>query len=202
MFLSRQVWDSVEDEVDEYRNALEQAVIESDTVLRMMTMLMDISEAETGTLKLNRSEFRPLQRLREIVDVYEFTAEDMNISISIEPAWDGELNADADRFMQAAGNLIDNAVKYGRDGGTVSIGLTADDDFVIVRVADDGAGIAKADISEIWKRLYRGKSSKDGLGLGLSLVNAIMKAHGGSAEVSSSPGKGAVFSIKFPRSLE
>ena len=186
-------------EADEYRKSLERAVEESDTILRMMTLLMDISEAETGTLKLNKSEFSALGKVRELVDIYEFAAEDQNISLEIaDTAWSGTILADPDRFRQAVGNLIDNAVKYGKDGGRVLIDIGLDGDNLRVSVEDDGAGIAQSDQTEIWKRLYRGKSSKDGLGLGLSLVNAVVKAHGGTAEVESSPGRGSVFTISFP----
>jgi signal transduction histidine kinase len=187
------------DDSDGYREALEQAGIESETVLRMMTMLMDISEAETGTLKLSYSDFRPLDKIREVVDVYQLIADDMNISIDIEDsAWDGSITADADRFRQAVGNLIDNAVKYSREGGQVFINLKREDGSVRVSVADSGEGIPDYEQTEIWKRLYRGKTSKDGLGLGLSLVNAIVKAHNGSADVSSREGEGSVFTITFP----
>ncbi len=197
--LSRRDFGTDENAADEYRTALEQAVVESETVLRMMTLLMDISEAETGTLKLDKVEFCPLEKIREIIDVYELAAEDSGISLELqEPVYGGALVADPDRFRQAAGNLIDNAVKYGRRGGHVLIGIAADEKWVSVRVEDDGIGIAESDLPEIWKRLYRGKSSRDGLGLGLSLVNAIMKAHGGGVSVDSGSGRGSVFTIKFP----
>ena len=184
---------------DVYRQALEQAVEESDTVLRMMTMLMDISEAETGTLRLNRAEFRPVDRIMEIVDVYSIVAEERNISISVdEAAWDGILTADPDRFRQAAGNLLDNAVKYSRENGKVRVSVAESDGEVTVCVEDDGIGITEEDLPGIWKRLYRGKTSRDGIGLGLSLVHAIVKAHGGRVEVESKIGEGSVFRMIFP----
>lgn len=197
--LSRQEFTNDAEAAKEYRQSLELAVEESDTVLRMMTLLMDISEAETGTLKLNKTEFAPIDRLTEMLDIYEMTAEDAGISLEIDKSsWTGKLYADQDRFRQAVGNLIDNAVKYGRDGGRVILSIEADAEQVAVSVKDDGAGISKSDLPEIWKRLYRGKSSKDGLGLGLSLVNAIMKAHGGKVWVESKLGEGSVFTISFP----
>ena len=195
--------DSKEASVEEYREALEQAVVESDTVLRMMLMLMDISEAETGTLKLNKADIDPIEKIREVVDVYMLIAEDRNISINIKEAdWTGTLEADPDRFRQAAGNLIDNAVKYGRDGGRVAISIMRTELECVISVKDDGEGISDADLSEIWKRLYRGKTSKDGLGLGLSLVNAIVKAHNGRVEVESRKGEGALFRLTYPLGTE
>jgi signal transduction histidine kinase len=197
--LTIQSFETDKQAADEYRAALELAVVESDTVLRMMTLLMDISEAETGTLKLNKTEFIPLEKIREIVDVYELAAEEKDISIRISSnCYEGSLTADADRFRQAVGNMFDNAVKYGRTGGSVNVSIRKDERSVSVCVSDDGNGIAKEDLSEIWKRLYRGKTSKDGLGLGLSIVNAVAKAHGGSAGVESSLGEGSAFTISFP----
>lgn len=190
---------SAEDSAELYRSALEQAVEESDTVLRMMSMLMDISEAETGTLKLNKTEFSPYLKISEIADVYSIIAEDRNMNIIIDQSGGSEpILADVDRFRQAAGNLIDNAVKYGRTDGTVRISFERTEDELAVVVSDDGEGISAADLPEIWKRLYRGKSSKDGLGLGLSLVNAIAMAHGGRGEVESERGSGSKFKIYFP----
>ncbi|MDC7227201.1 MAG: ATP-binding protein, partial [Spirochaetales bacterium] len=154
--LSRQDFASDAEAAEEYRYSLEQAVVESETVLRMMTLLMDISEAETGTLKLNKTEFRPADRLLELFDVYEMTAEDRGISFQLkQPLWQGLIYADSDRFRQAVGNLIDNALKYGKEGGQVIISLTADDSRLRVEVKDDGEGISGADLPEIWKRLYR-----------------------------------------------
>ena len=185
---------------EEYNKALEQGVVESETLLTMMDMLMDISEAETGILKLNVSDFSPLDCLNKIVDLYEFTAEDYGITIEIdENAYSGKLSADIYRFRQAAANLIDNALKYGKRGGFVKISLNATEDVVSLCVRDNGCGISSLDLPDIWKRLYRGKSSRDGLGLGLSLVSAIVKAHGGTTKVESILGEGSVFVIEFPK---
>jgi signal transduction histidine kinase len=184
---------------ESYRIALEQAVEESDTVLRMMNMLMDISEAETGTLKLNKSRFSPLDKINEVVDVYQMIAEEHDISINVNPSDSAvTIFADSDRFRQAVGNLLDNAVKYGRPGGRVTVSVSTTDSELTVAVKDDGEGILENDLPEIWKRLYRGKSSKDGLGLGLSLVNAIVMAHGGHAEVESRKGEGSIFLVILP----
>ncbi len=181
------------------QTALEKAVEESDTLLRMMSMLMDISEAETGTLRLNLSRFAPLDVIREASDVYSILAEDRGMRITIsDDSWDGEITADQDRFRQVTGNLLDNAVKYGKSGGEVMVSVSAVSDEAVISVKDDGEGIAEEDVSRIWERLYRGKSSMNGLGLGLSLVNAIVTAHDGRAEVFSTPGQGSDFRVIFP----
>ena len=182
-----------------YRAALEQAMEESETLLRMMTMLMDISEAETGTLKLNLSSFNPAEMIRQAAEIYSIVAEEKNITINTGPeALETRLQADRDRFMQAVGNLLDNAVKYGKEGGEINIASAERNGELIITVSDNGEGISREDLPGIWERLYRGRSSRDGLGLGLSLVNAIVKAHGGRTGVVSEPGEGSVFTIVFP----
>ena len=96
---------------------------------------------------------------------------------------------------------MDNAIKYTPAGGTVTVSARGDERDVRIEVADTGIGIAAHDVPRIWERLYRGDQSRAerGLGLGLSLVRAIVKAHGGTVEVSTEPGHGSTFTVSLPR---
>ncbi len=100
------------------------------------------------------------------------------------------VNADYARLRQALANLVDNAVKYTPAGGTVTVGAEARPGEVAFVVRDTGPGIPDDQRARIWERLYRGEAGQKerGLGLGLSLVRAVVEAHGGRAEVSSAPG--------------
>ena len=104
---------------------------------------------------------------------------------------------------QALANLLDNAIKYTPIGGQVAIEVLDQPDQVIIRIKDNGPGISPAEISRIWDRLYRGDQSRSqrGLGLGLSLVKAIITAHHGQVEVASHPGTGSVFTVFLPKQL-
>ncbi len=104
------------------------------------------------------------------------------------------------RLEQVAANLIDNAVKYTPAGGRVTVDVHAVNGRAVLRVRDTGMGIAPAELPRIWDRLFRGDRSRTerGLGLGLSLVKAIVEAHGGSVEVASEPGHGATFTVSLP----
>jgi signal transduction histidine kinase len=104
------------------------------------------------------------------------------------------------RLEQVAANLVDNAVKYTPAGGRVTITASRDADGARVTVSDSGPGIPAADLPHVWERLFRGDASRSarGLGLGLSLVKAIVEAHGGSVAVQSPPGQGAAFSVVLP----
>src|SRR6185437_661137 len=100
----------------------------------------------------------------------------------------------------ALANLLDNAIKYNRPGGKVTLAAEQGGDAVLITVSDTGLGIPPEEKDKVWDRLYRGDKSRNekGLGLGLSLVRAVVQAHGGTVEVSSEPGRGSVFTIRLP----
>jgi signal transduction histidine kinase len=110
------------------------------------------------------------------------------------------VTADRTRLEQVAANLIDNAVKYTPPGGRVEVEVRREADAAILRVRDTGPGIPADELPRIFDRLFRGDTSRAerGLGLGLSLVKAIVEAHGGKVEVSSEPGAGSVFTVRLP----
>jgi signal transduction histidine kinase len=117
----------------------------------------------------------------------------------MECSEDIHTTADVNRIRQVIANLLDNAIKYNRTGGRVVISARLDGQQAVLSLRDTGMGIPAEEISDIWDRLYRGDKSRSqpGLGLGLSLVKAIVHAHGGSVEVRSEPGVGSVFTVKL-----
>jgi signal transduction histidine kinase len=183
-----------------HREALSDCLEESERVLSMLTTLMDISEADTGTMKLNVSEVALPQLAQEVVDLYEDTAEDAAVTLRSDVPAALTVPADRDRLRQALANLVDNAIKYTPRGGRVDLSAAADRDTVVIRVADTGPGISGQDLPRIFDRLYRGDQSRTtrGLGLGLSLVRAYVEAQGGSVSATSTPGNGSVFEIRLP----
>ena len=186
-----------------YREALSDCLEESERVLTMMNTLMDISEAETGALKLDIRPVDVSQMLEEVVELYRYVAEEKNITLYTEKPEKLYVNADPNKLLQVMGNLLDNAVKYTPSGGKVHVEAYFKQNQVTILVRDTGMGISSEDIPRIWDRLYRGDQSRSqrGLGLGLSLVKAIVQAHGGHVEVSAQPGKGSLFTIYLPQKL-
>jgi signal transduction histidine kinase len=166
----------------------------------MLDTLMDISEAETGTMRLNLTDVSLATLVAEVVSVYEDVADDRQVAIrtSIEDAV--SVTADRDRLRQVLANLIDNAVKYTPAGGQVTVSARREGGAVRLEVRDTGTGISAHDLPRIWERLYRGDQSRTerGLGLGLSLVRAIVTAHGGTVAVESEVGRGSTFVIELP----
>ena len=184
----------------DYREALADCVEESDRLLTMLNTLMDISEAETGTLTLTLAAVNIAALLEDAVDLYREVAEEKALAVTMSAPQDLWVQADRQRLRQVVANLLDNAIKYTPPGGHIDcIAYRAESQAVLV-VEDTGLGIAVDEIPKIWERLYRGDRSRSqrGLGLGLSLVKAVVHAHSGTAEVSSALGAGSRFTVVLP----
>jgi signal transduction histidine kinase len=186
-----------------HRDALESALEESERVNSMLTTLMDISEAETGTMRLSPQRVRLADVVGEACDLYADLAEEKGVVLDVEVLAGLDLVADPVRLRQVVANLIDNAIKYTPAGGRVSVRGHGGGAEITLEVVDTGVGIDAVDLPRVWERLYRADASRSerGLGLGLSLVKAIVEAHGGRVSVSSTPGKGATFQVRFPAEL-
>jgi signal transduction histidine kinase len=182
------------------REALVRCLEEADRVSATLTTLMDISEAETGTLKLAREVVPVAGLVRDAVDLYADVAEDKGVALEHHAPDDLRVEGDPGRLRQAIANLLDNAVKYTGPGGRVRVDARREPGSVTVSVRDTGIGIAPDEVERVWQRLYRGDRSRSerGLGLGLSLVKAIVEAHGGRVAVESRVGEGSLFTIVLP----
>jgi len=185
------------------REALADCVEESDRVLTMLKALMDISEAEAGMMKLHRELTSIPALLTQVIELYDLISEEKHIAITTDFAPDCHASVDPTRMSQAFANLLDNALKYTPNGGKVHLACRAAANTVTVTIHDTGMGIPATDQPHIWERLYRGDKSRTqrGLGLGLSLVKAIVEAHQGTVAVESDAGKGAEFVITVPQIL-
>jgi signal transduction histidine kinase len=191
---------SAETDVNRYREALADAVEECDRVLVMLDTLMDISEAESGTMALRRETFDLRDAASRAIELYRDVADAKGLSLDaslLEPVF---VSADPVRIEQVAANLIDNAVKYTPGGGRLTVDVGRVDHRAMLRVRDTGVGIPQTELPRIWDRLFRGDRSRSdrGLGLGLSLVKAVVYAHGGTVDVSSEPENGSVFTVWLP----
>jgi len=182
------------------RDALADCLEESQRLHETLTSLLDISEAQHGAMKLRRERVDVSRLARDAVELYEDLAEDKSIVLTTRVAAGLELTGDRARLRQVLANLVDNALKYTPRGGHVELRASARLGGVVIEVADDGPGIPPEDQPRIFDRLYRGDQSRSqpGLGLGLSLVRAVMRAHGGRVSVHSAPGQGATFRVELP----
>jgi len=193
--------------VDDKRHAREFIGIihqESDRLANLINDLLDLARIESGNMELSKAPF-------DVLAVAKRTAESMRgqalaKSIKLEiTASSGVLPlafGDQGGFYQVLTNLLDNALKYTPEEGSVTISIEAAGGFLQVNVADTGIGISPADIPRIFERFYRVDKARSreagGTGLGLSIVKHIVQAHGGRVWVESAPGSGSVFSFTIP----
>ncbi len=182
------------------REAIADCLEESDRVLTMLNTLMEVAEAKTGSMRLDRKRVELDEVVRDVVDLYSLVAEERGAMLMTRIGGKVAAVADPGRLRQALANLLDNAIKYGGKGNEVLVSLDREGDDAVLAIADKGPGIPANDLPRIWERLYRGDKSRTerGLGLGLSFVRAIVEAHGGRVEVESGVGRGATFRIRIP----
>ena len=182
------------------REALLDCAEESERIITMLNTLMDISEAETGVMRLYRQPIEVVSLLAEVVDLYQYVAEENGVAVSVSGPSELTLMADMDRMRQVVGNLLDNSLKHTPSGGRIELTCARQAENVVIRVQDTGSGIPPHDLPRIFDRLYRGDHSRSqrGLGLGLSLVKAVIQAHAGTIEVESAPGQGSTFILLLP----
>jgi signal transduction histidine kinase len=183
------------------REALADCLEESERVLSMLNTLMDITEAESGMMKLQREPADLCQLAREVVELYEYVAEEKKVAVHTELPAPCEAPVDRTRIRQVFANFLDNAIKYTPAGGSVTISVRDESGQTVTRFRDTGIGIPVEEQDKIWSRLYRGDKSRSqrGLGLGLSLVKAVVEAHGGKATVSSQANLGSEFTVTLPK---
>jgi signal transduction histidine kinase len=190
-----------EPQLPQLQEALADCVEESDRVLTMLNTLLDVAEAQAGVMKLAREPVRLASLLGEVIDLYEYVAEEKRITVTAELTHTCEVPMDRIRMRQVFANLLDNALKYTSPGGQIRIRTRCEPSCAVIEFTDNGTGIPPEEIGRIWERLFRGDRSRSqrGLGLGLSLVKAIVEAHGGSVSVSSVVGQGSTFAVTLPR---
>jgi signal transduction histidine kinase len=190
--------------IDEYREMAGIVIEECDRLIVMINTMLEIAEMDQGVAEYSNI---PIDLTKIINDAYElFTpaAEDKDISIEVDiPSNPVILFGDAKRIQRVIANLLDNAIKYSPSGGTIVIKVDHNEKDANVSIIDSGIGIREKDIPRIFDRFYRGDRSRttSGNGLGLSLVQAIVKSHHGTVNVKSTLGKGSIFTIHLPLSL-
>ena len=165
--------------------------------------LLTISELESGRVKLNLQTIALQPLVAKVFSDLQSRAATKRIELHNRTA-DLAVLADADRLEQVLGNLIDNAIKYGRSEGTVTVGARATAGGQIETfVQDDGPGIPAESLERLFERFYRVDKARSreqgGTGLGLSIVKHIIQNHGGKIWASSEPGKGATFLFTLPQ---
>jgi signal transduction histidine kinase len=189
---------------DDLRAAIERATMDLDSIVSVFQALLRIAEIEAGSRRSSfaRVDLAPL--LAEVVDLYDAVAEERGITLRLDTPEAVPAFGDKAMLQQAVANLVDNAVKFSPDNGTVR--LTASiSAMILIAVQDSGPGIALEDREKVTDRFYRGEAARStpGSGLGLSLVLAVAQLHGGLLRLEDArPGLRAILSLPLPEAIE
>jgi signal transduction histidine kinase len=169
-----------------------------DQSLAIVTAILRLAEIEKGQRLAGFGKVSLGELVREVCDMYEPIAEDKGISLLVRSSSEFSAYGDRDLLIEAVANLVDNAVKFTPAGGQVEIGLVSGRGESIVRVKDTGVGISEQERDAVLRRFYRSEKAghTSGLGLGLNLVNAIVKLHGFRFTIV--PGSGCLVEIGCP----
>jgi heavy metal sensor kinase len=186
--------------IQEYEAMAASAIEESDRLLEMINTMLFISRTEAG---VTRPELQPMDVaavVRDACGLFQAPADDKRITLGCRMPDRLPMKGDIRLIQRMLGNLLDNAIKYTAEGGSVQVSARSTPDrSICIAVTDTGAGISEKDLPHIFERFYRGDPSRalPGVGLGLSFARAVARAHGGDITVESSPAESA-FTVTFP----
>ena len=187
--------------LNELRTVVDQAIGGLDQSLTIITALLRIAEIEHSRRLEGFSQVQLGPLVREVGDLYEPIAEDKGVALRVESKDEATVSGDRDLLFEAVANLVDNAVKFTPEGGHVELALHHNNGQVEIQVKDTGPGIPEIEREAVTKRFYRSDKSRrtEGLGLGLSLVAAIVKLHG--FQFAIAPGPGCTVEIVCPQGV-
>ena len=184
---------------------------QADTILRaasrmqnLVRNLMDFAAIGAGQLlSIERKVIDVEPVIGEVLASFDKPSRDAGIALTREVEADlPQVSSDPDRFIQVLENLVSNALKVARSGGTVTIRAARYDDYIRFSVADTGPGIPTEELPYIFDRYFRGRfKAGKGLGLGLPIAKALVEGHGGRIWAETEPGRGSVFHFTLPQAV-
>ncbi|CAG9609629.1 sensor histidine kinase [Pseudoneobacillus rhizosphaerae] len=183
---------------------LEQSHEELMRLVRLVNELEKLLAAENPQIKLEKVKLIPDEIVKRMYESFSLSFKQKGVDLKVESTErSAGFSGDKDRVIQILTNIINNALKYTPEGNGVSLSVVEKDEMVGFSIKDEGSGIPEEDIPHVFERFYRGDKSRDrktgGIGIGLSIVKALVDAHNGKIEVNSSLGKGTQVNILFPK---
>jgi PAS domain S-box-containing protein len=175
--------------LEELRAVADEAIAGLDQSLTTITALLRITEIEHSRRREGFSEVQLAPLIHEAADLYDPIAENKGVALRVEAPDGATVNGDRDLLFEAVANLVDNAVKFTPEGGRVELALLYQEGETVIRVTDTGPGIPEIEREAVTQRFYRSDKTRNtkGLGLGLSMVAAIIKLHGFDLRISAGP---------------
>jgi two-component system, OmpR family, sensor kinase len=187
---------------EEYRRLLASQLEEYDRLARLINRLLTLARADAGDIHMHPTLVDLSQLAQYLVEQLEIVASSKQVALSIESKESVHVEADHDWLETAILNLLDNAIKYTPEGGCVTVWVENRGTERMLEVRDTGIGIPPEALPHIFERFYRADpsrdASKEGVGLGLGLVQWIIEQHHGRIEVASEPGRGSCFTLWLP----
>jgi two-component system, OmpR family, heavy metal sensor histidine kinase CusS len=182
----------------EYRETIESAVAECERLSRIVDNLLFVARVDAEREPIACKWFDAGAAVKKIAAFYQTAADDHHVTISC--SGNEQVYADPDLFERAVGNLLDNALRFTAEHGSIRVAVSRHNSDFEIAVSDNGSGIAAEHLPRVFDRFYRAESSRgsDGAGLGLALVKSIVDLHGGSATVHSAIGHGTTVKLTFP----
>jgi two-component system heavy metal sensor histidine kinase CusS len=185
----------------EYREIIESTIGECERLARIVDNLLFVARVDAAREPIARQRFDARAAVEKIAAFYQMIADDHHVAISC--SGEGQIHADPALFERAVGNLVDNALRFTPENGSIQIALSEHMADFEVAVSDNGCGIAPEHLPRVFDRFYRADSSRSsyGAGLGLALVKSIVDLHGGSTKIESKLARGTTVKLSFPNTL-
>lgn len=183
---------------NEYQTVIESSIAECERLAAIIDNLLFLARAEAAENQLQRQQLDARAEVEKITAYYEAIAEERQLRLHCSGT--GTIVADPLLFRRAIGNLVENALRFTPDGGTIEIAIATEANTTKVSVRDNGSGISPEHLPHVFDRFYRVEAarSSEGTGLGLALVKSIAELHGGTVAIVSEPGRGTTVTLRFP----
>jgi signal transduction histidine kinase len=169
---------------------------------QLVSELLTLARADAGQQVLTREELDLSELVRSVVPAMQPLAVQRGLQLTEDIQAVATVSGDQTRLTQLVINLVDNALRYTPQGGTVSVSVGSDREWAVLRVHDTGVGIAAEHLPHLFERFYRADPARaradGGAGLGLAIAQWVTQAHGGQISVDSELGRGSTFTVRLP----
>ena len=191
------VWQEDPDAVPRFAEQLEREAVR---LSRIVADLLDLSRLESGSELQDHVHLDAL--VREETSRLEGAATNAGLTVDVDAASVPAVRGSTRDLSLLVRNLLDNAIRYTKDAGSVVASVSADDEAVVLRVSDTGTGIPSKELGRVFERFYRVDRARSretgGTGLGLAIVRHVAENHGGTVTVESELGRGSTFEVRLP----
>jgi signal transduction histidine kinase len=184
----------------DYSEMAANTIEECDKLIEIINTMMDITETEAGVSQFESEPLNIVELILSACELFDPVAKEKEVQLITVLPEHLVISGDKSKMQRLITNLLENAIKYNKEGGTVTISVKQENQRVNIQIEDTGVGIPEEDLPHIFERFYRCDRSRSlgGIGLGLSLAKAIVKAFNGDIRVKSALDQGSSFQVILP----